>query len=189
MARPQRAKTPAPTLTPHEHLNMMVIRRSRHQPEPGDLFALNMRGERWVIGRVINNNAVGLAPGANLLYFYRMEVKDPLDPTAITTPITPDLLIPPTITNDRGWTTGFYLHLRNAPLQPQELLPRHVFKSVLFPEDDPRSFVDEYQKQTPPPEPGLIIGRAGLASYSIIDVYLSRALGIPEPKDPGGPWP
>ena len=161
----------------------MFFKRSRHSPTPGDLFAVNMCGKRWVIGRVISNNAVGLTANANLLYFYRMEVEDPFDPTATKTPIAPDLLIPPEITNNLGWTRGFYLHLRNVPLQPQELLPRHVFKSEVYAENDPRRFIDEYGNPTPPPEPGLFCGMSGLSSYTFIDDALSIALGIPPKKD------
>ncbi len=79
----------------------MIIRPSRHRPEVGDLFALNMQGKTWVAGRVIRINAKGLGPmtNENLLYFYRHEVSDP---EAIRTPLRPALLIAPVMTNDLG---------------------------------------------------------------------------------------
>lgn len=155
----------------------MVIRPSRHKPQVGDLFVLNMLGKRWIAGRVIRTDADALVPNSDLLlYFYRVE---PTGPDNIATPIKPDLLIPPILSSALGWRRGYYMHIRNNPLQAQELLPRHVFEDNLFPKGDPRRFCDEYRKPVAPPEPGLPSGPFGMFGYSAVDTLLSHALGIP----------
>lgn len=155
-----------------DDMNAMLLRRSRHKPAVGDLFVLNMLGNRWIAGRVIRMDARAFGEGNPLLYFYRIDITDP---ERIQTPIAPDLLIPPIITNYLGWRRGFYMHLRNEPLAAEELLSRHVFDN----RNVTGKYVDEYNCLAAPPEPGLPCGFFALWSYRAIDDMLSKSLGIP----------
>lgn len=152
-------------------MNARFLRRSRHKPAVGDLFALNMLGTRWVVGRVIRTDARHFSNNDLLLYFYKIE----MDPFAVQTPIKPELLIPPSITSDMGWRYGFYYHVRNAPLVDGEVLERHVFdQSATKP-----GYCDEYNRPTEPPDPAVGCVHSGSASAQLIDMRLSTALGIP----------
>lgn len=125
----------------------MVIRPSRHKPQVGDLFVLNMLGKRWIAGRVIRTDADALVPNSDLLlYFYRVE---PTGPDNIATPIKPDLLIPPILSSALGWRRGYYMHIRNNPLQAQELLPRHVFEDNLFPKTLSQNMISKLEASVP----------------------------------------
>jgi hypothetical protein len=154
-------------------MNAVVLRRSRHLPEVGDIFVLNMQGKQWVAGRVIKTDVYGMGPedGSVLLYFYRLDVHNP---SQIDAPIRPDLLVPPVISNVLGWRRGFYLHVRNEPLLFDETLSRHVF--------DDRSisggYRDEYARPAAPPRPNEPCGHSGLWSYRAIDDMLSEALDL-----------
>lgn len=162
------------TPTPVDNMNAMLLRRSRHRPAVGDVFALSILGTRWVIGRVIRTDAcfMGESP---LLYFYQHKAR----PEQVRTPIAPELLIAPVVTNRLGWVRGFYVHLFNAPLQPSEILLRHVFGIPPAENAPVTEFVDEYNVPTGPPDPGQHLGWAALWSYRAIDDMLSNALGIP----------
>lgn len=205
MARSKRIASPL-SLNPSDEVNAMIIQPSRHRPKVGDIFVLNMCGKRWIVGRVIRTDAHGFGSMTkdNLLYFYRMEIQDP---GHIETPISPDLLISPVMTNNLGWVRGYYLHVRNSPLLPEEILRQHVFESNLFAISDARRFRDEYHNPVPPPDPGppaafddrkcwiqpwdpprapgIGYGLSGLWNYAAIDMWLSRALGLPA-KDGAG---
>lgn len=157
----------------------MVLKRSRHDPQPGDLFLMNLLGSRWLLGRVIANDCRSdpfSDYDAVLLYIYDMKVNDP---DSIRTPLRPKLLIPPDVTNRLGWTRGVFLHLRNEPLQASERLSRHVFRdSEMLPIE--RQNYDEYGKYTHGPLPGELSARCGLSSYPGIEESISQALGIAE---------
>jgi hypothetical protein len=193
------------TLTPSDEINAMVIKPSRHRPAVGDIFVLNMLGSRWIAGRVVSTTA-GFGSEFPLLYFYKAEFADP---EAFATPIKPDLLIAPVVTNYLAWRQGYYLHLRNEPLRADELLSRHVFESSLFPLDDSRRYEDEHGKPTNPPphgpptgfdgklkswfrpwqpasSPAIPVGWTGIWNYAAIDVWLSWTLGIAEKPVPSG---
>jgi hypothetical protein len=162
--------------------NMIVLKPTRRKPVAGDLFVCNMRGERWVAGRVVHTNCrmMSREDGIEaLLYFYRMMIADP---AALRPPLKPDLLIPPIITNFLGWRHGYFQTLGNYPLAREERLPRHYFLQSCYPvgADDPRAvFCDEYGERSPRPERGEYWGGSGLSSYRWIDDRLSEALGIP----------
>ncbi len=179
----------------------MVIRPSRHKPQVGDLFVLNLLGRRWIVGRVVRTDAkgFGLMTDDLLLYFYAALITDPW---SIRTPLSPDLLIAPVMTNTLAWRRGYYAHIRNEPLLEGELLTRHVFENDIVPIGDPLRFRDEYRTPVAPPSPGPpndytqpqawskpwvmaaapghLCGWSGLWSYIAIDSWLSWALGIPD---------
>jgi hypothetical protein len=117
---------------------MVVLKPSRRKPKSGDLFVCNMRGERWIAGRVMHNRCKMMSGTGNefLLYSYRMQVSDPV---MLRPPFGPDLLIPPIITNALGWRLGLFETLDKSPLEPEEVLAKHYFSTIWV---DPR-YCDE----------------------------------------------
>ncbi|MBK7406259.1 MAG: hypothetical protein IPJ41_17045 [Phycisphaerales bacterium] len=163
---------------------MIVLKPSRTKPKSGDLFVCNMRGEKWVAGRVIHNQCRMMSGTGNefLVYFYRMTVSDP---TALRPPFTPDLLIPPVVTNALGWRVGLFHTLGNYPLQAGETLGRHYFKEGSGAWGDPEAdYYDEFHEPSPSPGPHDQWTTIGLSGYAGVDIELSKALDIEPAWDP-----
>lgn len=185
---------------PYPATNMVGGKRTRRKPQAGDVFVVQMPGSTFVTGRVVHckSAVMGLdsdGRGSSLVYFY---VTTTSDPSSIRAPLAPVLLIPPQITNDMGWTRGYFRFLFNSPMRKEELLPRHVFLDIVrsvdkdlntLPKEDPRSvFEDEYGHRIERPrtqEEYRMCGYGGLVSYRYIDDRLSEALNLPPaPLDP-----
>lgn len=172
------------TIKLHKHpdTNLMVIKPVRRKPRTGDIFVCNMRGERWIAGRVVHMDCLMMShePGQEpLIYFYKMPVTDP---TSIRVPIEPNLLLPPIAACTEPWSIGLFMTVDNAPLLPEERLSRHVFLQGLPREkwnDPDAKFCDEYCHATPPPRPGELWERSGMWTYRGIDNLVSQALGVP----------
>lgn len=99
-------------------------------------------------------------------------------PADIKTPLKPELLFAPIVITRSSWTEGYFVHLINAPLQPDELLPRHIFRDSLTSKEHLR-FQDEYTRPVDPPKPGEWCGSVGV-SFGI-DYEVSHALNLPYP--------
>lgn len=156
-----------------ENTNFMQLRKSRHKPAPGDIFAGNILGKRWVVGRVIRAGfAHGTTRNCVLLYIYRSQ---PSDMQKIQTPILPDLLIPPMfMLSNMLWTRGMVTHIRTSQLQVNEVLPRHVFRSMTV-----HKYVDEEGNPVSPPFCDEIVGVDAYRGWGSFDDEVSRALGVP----------
>lgn len=151
-------------------MNLAVLRRSRHKPQPGDIFALRPPDGLFLFGRVIANDAKPVGDyDAILFYIYRVRSaeKRPIPELRPT-----DLLIPPQMTNLKPWTQGIFEHLENRPLTPDDCLPNHAFRDVMG-----RAPKDEHGRPVPGPvEPwGIFM----LGSHYTVDNEVSQALGIP----------
>lgn len=162
--------------------NMAVLKPSRKKPRPGDLFVVNMRGKRWIAGRVIHldcrmmSSEVGHEP---LLYFYKVPVSNP---QSLRPPFKPDLLIAPIITNFLGWKHGYFMTVGNWPFEEGERFARHWFVNSYYPLKwgDPQAvYCDEYGSDVGQPPAGYMGRGAGLCSYRAIDDHLSEAIGMP----------
>ncbi|MBK7406255.1 MAG: hypothetical protein IPJ41_17025 [Phycisphaerales bacterium] len=175
-------------------MNMVVLQPTRTKPKAGDLFVCNLRGERWVAGRVVHLGCMMVSdrPGYEaLLYFYRIDVPavDTLRP-----PIKPNLLIPPIGAGFHGWRDGFFKTIWHAPLSAGERLARHVFVDSNFasaPDEPNARFVNEYRQPCERPGPNELWERSGAYLPKGIDDLLSDALGIrrapEESPGKGGP--
>lgn len=165
------------------HTNLVVLKHTRKRPVRGDLFVCNVKGEKWLAGRVIRDDAKGggWEPEWFLIYIYDMDVSDPQN---IETPIKPKLLIPPEVTNKTPWTSGVFQTLRSTELLPEEILPQHCFLSPKYDRTlghEVPNYVDEDGNQLDKKyEP---CGISGLGSYRWTDDRISEALGIePAPE-------
>lgn len=160
--------------------NLQKLKPTRRHPEIGDVFAANVLGESWVLGRVIDNRACHFGKDNLLLYFYKMRVESP---EAAKTPILPTLLVPPIITSAAVWRMGAFKVIRNAPLQDGEVLRQHFFMANA-PFVEPASleaiFWDQYRHEIKDrPREGDYWSGAGVSNLKSIDDKLSGALGIP----------
>lgn len=167
--------------------NMVVLKPSRSKPSAGDLFVCNMRGKRWVAGRVVHTDCRMMSDGPGhepLLYFYRLEFNDP---SQLAPPFKPDLLVPPIITDFEGWRLGYFQTIGNYPLLAEERLERHYFLRGLRARchDPDAVYVDEYGEQGPRPRQGDYWDMVGLSGLALIDDILSEALGIAPAAEAG----
>lgn len=151
-------------------MNLKVLKKSRHRPELGEVFAMLPPTGGYLFGRVIATGlTVGGFPGANLVYVYRArsERKEIVPPLSRS-----DLLIPPHFVNGLGWTRGYFECLCVDPLGVDDVLPRHSFLSGTT-----GTYFDERGVALDGPiEP---VGFWGLGNHSTLDDLISRALGIP----------
>lgn len=155
-------------------VNMQVLKRSRKQPQVGDIFVYKIRRNPYGYGRVIRLDAkLGGFSDVTLLYFFRAFSKRKAEIPVLNCS---DLLIPPLGTNHRGWSMGYFETIENRPLESGAILPIHCFWS-----DVTSRYRNEYGKVLPRKhEP---CGLFALDSFRTIDVQLSMALGIEPSPD------
>ena len=119
----------------HVSTNLRVIRRSRHRPSVGDVFAMQLPDDRYLFGRVIGADLDpprAPMPGAYLIYVYRHRSTSKVPDWAALQ--ADRLLLPPVFINRMPWTRGYFETVDNqGPARerpaPATLLPsleRHV---------------------------------------------------------------
>lgn len=155
--------------------NLRVLKPSRKPPQVGDVFAMQVPGGRYLFGRVVSVSARWtIAEGAGpaiLIYIYNVTGSAKGDPP-LDDLRTNRLLISPAMTNRLPWSRGYFQTVVNRPLQPDDLLARHVFRSA-----SRGTYYDEAGREvTDPVEP---IGDFALHSFRTLDDQISDALGIP----------
>ncbi|WP_138754242.1 Imm26 family immunity protein [Paenibacillus sinopodophylli] len=94
----------------NEFNELFVLKKSRKKPQEGDVFLIQPLRDTYYYGKVIKTNIVSTNPflnGWNLIYLYRESVVirdnhfyDLLD--------THNLLLPPIVTNHKGWYDGYF---------------------------------------------------------------------------------
>ena len=151
-------------------MNLREIKRSRHNPVPGDFFYCMPPNTGCLWGRVISTTAsVGGFDDCILIYVY--------DETTSSAENIPDvspsrLLIPPIATNKRPWSMGYFAHVANQPLKKADVLAQHCFRS----DWRDKYFDDQGRELKKRSEP---CGVFGLDSFQTIDAKISEALGLP----------
>ena len=158
-------------------LNMRNWGHTRKRHKPGDLFTYLMPDGKYRFLRLVSDRSQsGMGVPVNLLYFYDFAV-DSRQPPPRDAFAPPHLLIPPQLTNNLGWVRGWFKFVAHWPLQTGEVFPRHCFQSEVFPD---RYFDEHGNRIERPFEP---LGSWAVTSYAMIDLHLSRALGIPHAYD------
>jgi hypothetical protein len=141
------------------------------RPAAGDVFTARLAGHK-LMGLVVGADLHGVeAPmgGDNLVYVYDPERWPDAIPTDQVEP--DDLLIPPSFTNQRPWTIGYFQKVGSVALTDKHRLRQHCFRV----EED--YYVDERSNRLPHKiEP---CGDWVLGSTEWIDDQASDALGIP----------
>lgn len=145
--------------------NLQVLKRSRREPEVGDVFVALPPDDLYLFGRVIRTDALGPME-ALLIYVYDLrsptkEIPEQLSPER--------LLTPPAFTNALGWKHGRFETRDNVPLRPDDLLQQHCFYAA------GRYYDEDGQTLAEPTEP---CGIGGVASYRMLDDRISDALNI-----------
>lgn len=155
--------------------NLRVMRPSRRQPRPGDIFVYSFGEGLYRYGRVIRDDAVVGSQMRNLLllYFFRAlsRVRDDIPPLIPT-----ELLTAPLFSNRQPWLRGYFQTIRSVPLGPLDVLPVHCFYNVDANRVGRDECYDEYHRPlSRRSEPS---GPLELGSYFTIDDLLSHAAGI-----------
>ena len=154
-------------------MNLRVLKKSRHIPQAGDIFVMQLPDSHYLFGRVININAkIGPMENCILIYIYNVLTVRKLPIPELTTV---HLLVPPIMTNRLPWTRGYFEHLTHAILTSESLLAKHCFRS------SGNQYFDEYSNKLS--KPSSPVGVWGLDSYRTIDDAISEALGIPLAPD------
>ncbi|MDP9273013.1 MAG: immunity 26/phosphotriesterase HocA family protein [Chloroflexota bacterium] len=152
--------------------NLRVLKRTRANPAPGDVFAMLLPDEDYLFGRVILADLPSSRapmPTANLVYIYDVRETAKSPPLDLLKP--QRLLIAPQFINRMPWSKGYFENVALRPLQESDVLQQHCFWDPLR-----KVFRDEA---------GEVVGRRtepcgvwGLGSYRMIDDLISDALGI-----------
>lgn len=148
---------------------LLTLKRTKHQPVPGDIFVVNVKGCRWVVGRVIlADGHFACGPADVLVYFYRQSFRSTGE---ITLPMKlDDLAIPPCCAHDSNWQWGEFFHIAHVPVEPCELPFRHIFGP-----NTSGYYHDAYGLPTSPPAESEVVGSVGIGG---IDSGLAKAFGI-----------
>lgn len=112
------------------NMSLEILKRSRHNPAPGDVFCLKPLGRGFLFGRVIATDAVasawkGVWSGANLIYIYSVESDTATSPTEL---VLSQLLFPPILTTNEPWKRGLFRHIENRELSARDRLATHCFE-------------------------------------------------------------
>lgn len=165
-------------MTPSDRTNLWKLGRSARIARAGDVFLANMRGERWLFGRVVcTDSKLGNFDDTILVYIYSHFIDDPAH---VQLPIAPLLLVPPVGVDCYMWNAGFFRHILESNFVSEELLPRHVFKVPTDSFTLPQGYVDEYRRPVSAPGPGEWCKAEGRSMYGAVDDMLSEALNIPK---------
>lgn len=157
--------------------NIIPFSPSRTPPAVGDVFALRLRDQTHLFGRVIRMDALATwgMPGSILIYIYSIRTTDDTPPDRRQL-IPENLLIPPLMINRLPWTKGYLKTVAHWPLEPHEVLRQHCFSAM-----GGRQYYDEYGNELrSPTQP---CGTWGLASYRVLDDEVSEASGLPRVPD------
>lgn len=144
--------------------NLRVFKRSRKNPEAGDVFVVLPPDAQYVFGRLIRTDALGPIQ-ALLVYLYSRRsstkaIPDNLNPHS--------LLIPPVITNALGGNTGASRRSRMFRCEP-----RTCWSGTASTRQAATTTMTGVRSPRPPS-----LGIGGVTSYRMIDDRISDALGV-----------
>jgi hypothetical protein len=156
--------------------NLRVLKRSRHKPGVGDVFAMQLPDNTYLFGRVIGAELElprAPMPGSYLIYVYRHRSTTKVPDWAELQP--QRLLLPPVFINRMPWTKGYFETIDSRDLLESDRLRQHCFRRWNG------TYLDEAGEILPGPvEP---CGDWGLSSYRWLDDEVSDAVGIPRVPD------
>jgi hypothetical protein len=149
--------------------DLLSLKRTKHQPVPGDIVVVNVKGQRWAVGRVILADAhFSCGPADILVYFYRQSFGSTSE---IMLPMgLDDLAIAPCAAHHMHWECGEFLPVAHVPLERCELPVRHIFGP-----DGRGYYRDAYGMPARPPADDELVGDMGVG---VIGARLATALGV-----------
>ena len=158
-----------------KYTNLEFLKKSRKELKPGDIFVLKPKGHDYYFGRVISTTAnCGFGPPKTILiYIYNATSKDK---NKIPQLDKNNLLIPPTMINRLGWSSGYFENIAFKELTKDDVLDVHCFWRP-----SRGTYMNEKGEELDRPyEP---VGQYGLGNYRTVDRRVSKALGIPLPPE------
>ena len=102
--------------------SLLVIRKKRHRPKVGDVFAFQLADGLYRFGRVFHTDVPVYGKGetgAILVVAYRYEARSIEECPPRLLP--KDIIGPPTLLQPRVWSRGYFAHLENRPFEPGEV--------------------------------------------------------------------
>lgn len=159
--RPLGVNVPLPKGRATKTSRLLILKRTKHQPVPGDIFVVNVKGKRWVVGRVILTDAhFACGPADVLVYFYRQSITttgEILLPMSLD-----DLAIVPCCADESNWEWGEFFHITNVPITPCELPARHIFGC-----DTSGYYRDAYGLPISPPADDELVGTISIGGFDL----------------------
>jgi len=106
-----------------EFTELLLQNKSRKKPKPGDVFTLQVKDNLFYYGKVIKTNINSsnvLLRGWNLIFLYKYSTTC-IENERLDLLSHQELLLPPVITNNKGWYDGYFLTIGNVPVSGEEL--------------------------------------------------------------------
>ncbi len=158
----------------------------RKRAKVGDLFRLSPHQGTVLWGRLIKRgHFFGMEFNLNLVYIYDVlsETMPSLDRMSPS-----NLLLPPKVVNNLGWSRGYWEIMAQVPLEPKDILNRHLFKR-LWGTGNPQDYdvvTEGGHKVTDALLDARPLGQSGVSNYNDVDwtvreILVSRGL-IPSEK-------
>lgn len=141
--------------------------RYRGKIRKGDIFGVELKSRKWILGRVIADDAVAFGfEGLYLIYIYSIVLQKPTVPDLL--PPTKLLLRPFLATRD-PWSFGLFQPLECRDIDKSEKLKSHVFYSDIYNE-----YYDEYSNET---QKSTEAGEFGVHGDVAIEEAIAEAIG------------
>jgi hypothetical protein len=105
-----------------EFTELLFQIKSRKRPSTGDVFVLKPREDVYYYGKVIKTDIQSTNPflsGWNLVYIYNFSSSSIVEESNLRLEVS-DLLLPPVVTNNRGWSDGYFLTVANTCVSIEE---------------------------------------------------------------------
>lgn len=104
-----------------EFTELLTLKKSRKKPKEGDIFILQPSEGLYYYGKVIKTGIESTNPflnGWNLIYISGRPVADKNE---VNFDLSQGLLVPPVVTNNKGWYDGFFETIQSNEVTDQEL--------------------------------------------------------------------
>lgn len=154
---------------------LLLQKKSRRKPKIGDIFALRVKEDLYFYGKVLKteiNNPHPLFQGWNLICVYDFSSQDIIN-TDLSKLSEHDLLLPPLVTNHKGWYDGYFLTIGNENITEDEMQIDYGFW------DDLRKIYRNEEGTILDKKPNLV-SRYALVSYGGIGRAIHRVLNKEE---------
>jgi len=162
--------------TPGKRTNMSVLKRTRHKPQVGDVFAVCMAERVWLMGRVVEiGKMFGWPLDCIMMYVYADQFSSLQQVVDSETPVPPRLLVGPFVSGHQFWSQGHFLHIRTVPLRDVDIVGPHLFLDGHLPAG---TYKNIHRERV---ECGSLPYRpvpSGLGNTATTDVLLSEAIGL-----------
>jgi hypothetical protein len=164
------------TPSPGKNTNMSILKKTRHKPQVGDVFAVCIAQRVWLMGRVVEiGKMFGWPLDCNMMYVYAHQFSSLQQLVDSEPPVPPQLLVGPFVSGNQLWSQGYFLHIRNIPLREVDVVGQHLFIDGHLPIGTYKNIHRERVRcETLPYSPV----PSGLGNTTTTDTLLSEAIGL-----------